>query len=305
MIDSLLAIQKPILLFFQGIRLPLLDLIANPITFFGESTPAIVILLFFYWCVDKKKGFALSSVLLSSTLSMNIFKVIFRIPRPWVKFPDEIITLRQNTATGYSFPSGHSTTASALYGGVIKAQEKKWIKAICISLMILVPLSRVYLSCHWPLDVIFGLILGLLFSLLFSSFISIYEDEKKLKIFGLYIAPVVAILGIILAFFIENEKLEALLWKNLMECLATWSALFIGAYAEKKAVSFRISKDVKKKIAGFIVGIIPGLGIWMGLRSIPFLVYIFKFFAYFIFILYASFIYPYFALKLNIFEKED
>lgn len=305
MIDSLLAIQKPILLFFQSIRLPLLDLLANLITFFGESTPAIVILLFFYWCVDKKKGFALSSVLLSSTLSMNIFKVIFRIPRPWVKFPDEIITLRQNTATGYSFPSGHSTTAGALYGGVVKAQDKKWINTICVSLIILVPLSRVYLSCHWPLDVLFGLILGLLFSLLFSNFVSIYEDEKKLKVFGLYIAPIVAIIGIIFASLIESGKLEALLWKNLMECLATWSALFIGAYIEKRIVSFRVPKDIKKKVIGFIIGIIPGLGIWMGLRSIPFLVYVFKFFAYFVFILYASFIYPYFALKFNIFEKEN
>lgn len=305
MIDALLTIQKPILLFFQNIRLPLLDFLANAITFFGESTPTIIVLLFFYWCIDKKKGFALSSVLLSSTLSMNIFKVIFRIPRPWVKFPDEIITLRQNTATGYSFPSGHSTTAAALYGGVRKISEKKWIKVICLFLIILVPLSRVYLSCHWPLDVIFGLILGLLFSLLLPYFISIYEDDKKLKLFGLYIAPVVAIIGIIFASLIEKGVLGALLWKNLMECLATWSALFIGACLEKKLVSFRVPKEIKKKAIGFIAGIIPGLIIWMGLRSIPFLVYIFKFLAYFVFILYASFIYPYFAVRLNIFEKED
>lgn len=64
---------------------------------------------------------------------------------------------------GYSFPSGHSTNASATYFGTAVAYREKrfkWLIAIAVVLPLLVALSRTYLGAHYPSDVICGLLLG-------------------------------------------------------------------------------------------------------------------------------------------------
>ena len=58
MIDALLELQKPIMLFFQSISTPALDFIAKAVTYCGDAPVAILLLLIIYWCVDKRMGFA-------------------------------------------------------------------------------------------------------------------------------------------------------------------------------------------------------------------------------------------------------
>ena len=64
MIDALLELQKPIMLFFQSIRVPIGDFIAKAITYCGDAPVAILVLLIIYWCVDKRTGFAFGGTLL-------------------------------------------------------------------------------------------------------------------------------------------------------------------------------------------------------------------------------------------------
>ena len=137
MIDTLLELQKPIMLFFQSIRVPVGDFIAKAITYCGDAPVAILVLLLVYWCVDKRLGFAFGGTLLPANFSMNILKVIFRVPRPWVQYPDELECILPSTATGYSFPSGHSTTSGALWGTAYKFSQKQWLKILSIILIIL------------------------------------------------------------------------------------------------------------------------------------------------------------------------
>jgi undecaprenyl-diphosphatase len=67
-----------------------------------------------------------------------------------------------------SFPSGHSTMAAATYltlGALLARYQAKWrlriyLVVLAIVLAILVGLSRVYLSVHWPSDVLAGWTLG-------------------------------------------------------------------------------------------------------------------------------------------------
>ena len=78
-----------------------------------------------FWCVYKRLGYYLLSVGLTGTVLNQFLKLLFRIPRPWVR--DNSLTVvgdATEAATGYSFPSGHTQTAVGIYGGI--AYERYW-----------------------------------------------------------------------------------------------------------------------------------------------------------------------------------
>ena len=306
MIDAILELQKPIMLFFQSIRVPAGDIFAKAVTYCGDAPVAILVLLLGYWCVDKRLGFAFGGTLLPANFSMNILKVIFRVPRPWVQYPDELECILPSTATGYSFPSGHSTTSGALWGTAYKFSKKQWLKILSIILIILVPVSRVYLTCHWPMDVIVGTALGLSFSLILSKkMYALYDDEKHFGKVAVIIATTTGAVGIVTAILLEGGAIEALLWKDLMETAIMCSGLFLGAFLEKNKVNFKVPSTIKKKIIGFIIGAVIGIGLWLGIKAIPVFPMIFKCVSYFFLAFWSTFIYPMIAVKLNIFEKEN
>jgi undecaprenyl-diphosphatase len=72
-------------------------------------------------------------------------------------------------ATGFAFPSGHSTESTVTYGalGYLVAQaQTAWrakVASVTIGALIafLVGVSRIYLGVHWPTDVMAGWALGL------------------------------------------------------------------------------------------------------------------------------------------------
>lgn len=69
-------------------------------------------------------------------------------------------------ATGYAFPSGHTTTATIGYGLiallvlVLIPHRKTLVISVAVALAAAVGLSRVYLGVHWPTDVMGGWTLG-------------------------------------------------------------------------------------------------------------------------------------------------
>lgn len=305
MLDAILELQKPIMLFFQSIRGPVGDFLAKAITYCGDAPVAIMVLLLVYWCVDKRTGFAFGGTLLPANFAMNTLKVIFRVPRPWVQYPDELECILKSTATGYSFPSGHSTTAGALWGCIYSFSKKTWVKIIAVVLIVLVPVSRIYLTAHWPMDVIVGITLGLLFSLLLSKrMYSLYDDEKHFGKVAVIVTTLTGAIGLVTAILLEGEAVEALLWKDFMETSIMCSGLFLGAYLERSKVKFKVPTILSKKILGFVVGSVLGIGIWLVLKSIPVFPMIFKCIAYFFIAFWSSFIYPLVAVKLGLFEKE-
>ncbi len=81
--------------------------------------------------------------------------------------PDVLLWL--SPLNSYSFPSGHATLASALYGFIAvsayRRAQGKVAKALAVILpgivVILVALSRLVLNAHYFTDVVAGLLLGL------------------------------------------------------------------------------------------------------------------------------------------------
>ena len=135
-----------------------------------------------YWCMDKRAG-QLMGLNVSIACTLNQFvKNIFRIERPWVR-DARIVPVPEalSGAGGYSFPSGHTTRATAVWGSLGEALRKKKLKAVsaaCWLVVLGVGFSRNYLGVHTAKDVLAALIAGIIMVLLLDR-VMIWADKSK------------------------------------------------------------------------------------------------------------------------------
>ncbi len=147
--------------FLESIRTPIGDFLMSVITLLGEETLFMAVALVFFWCLDKKRGYFLLFAGFMGTVCIQILKMAFRIPRPWVLDPKfTIVESAREAATGYSFPSGHTQISTDLYGGIARSDKHRWVQITGVVICVLVALSRMYLGVHTPLDVLVSLAIG-------------------------------------------------------------------------------------------------------------------------------------------------
>ncbi len=158
-----------LLYLLESIRNPFLDVVFSVITLFGEETLFMAVGMIVFWCVDKYQGYYLLSTGFLGTVVNQFLKILCRIPRPWVKDPSfTIVESAREAATGYSFPSGHTQVSVGLYGGLARWNKHTVLRAIMIAACVSVPLSRMYLGVHTPLDV--GVSVGIALLLIFAAY---------------------------------------------------------------------------------------------------------------------------------------
>lgn len=146
-----------ILYLLEKIRVPGLNELMLLVTRLGEETAFLVAALIVFWCVDKKKGYYVMAVGFLGTMLNQILKLSFRVPRPWVQDPSfTILEQAREAATGYSFPSGHTTSAVGTFGCLAVTAQRKWWRNVCIMIAVLVGFSRMYIGVHFPSDVLVG-----------------------------------------------------------------------------------------------------------------------------------------------------
>ena len=138
----------------ESIRIPALNVFFSGITYCGDEIAFMVVAFALFWCVNKRTGYYAFLVGLFGTVGNQWLKIACRIPRPWVLDPNfTIVESARAAATGYSFPSGHTQNAVGTFGAMALRTERKWVRGVCIALIVLVPFSRMYLGVHTPLDV--------------------------------------------------------------------------------------------------------------------------------------------------------
>jgi membrane-associated phospholipid phosphatase len=158
-------------LYFNNHRSPQSDLFFRYTSKMGEAFPyltAIAILLFVrfrYALLIPAIGFAVALVSL-------ITKSIFAHNRPSLYFKEMGIFDQINLVEGidlwekYSFPSGHTMSAFAIFGFLAFLLDwKKTLGIVMLLLAVLVGISRMYLVQHFLKDVYLGAVLGVLIAM--------------------------------------------------------------------------------------------------------------------------------------------
>ncbi|WP_286896284.1 MULTISPECIES: phosphatase PAP2 family protein [Sphingobacterium] len=97
-----------------------------------------------------------SSTAVTALVNVGL-KHIFKRSRPFKKYPN-FISVR--TAGGYSFPSGHTSSAFATASALSRAYSKWYVVAPSLLWASSVGYSRIYLGVHFPSDVLAGAVLG-------------------------------------------------------------------------------------------------------------------------------------------------
>ena len=162
----------------EKIRLPGLNELMLAVTELGGELPFLVAALIVFWCVDKRQGYYVLSVGFLGTLTNQFMKLWFRIPRPWVLDPEfTILEQAREAAAGYSFPSGHTQNSVGTFGALAVTNKNKWVRGICLALVILVPFSRMYVGVHTPADVLVAAAMAIVF--LAVLYPIIYKNDGK------------------------------------------------------------------------------------------------------------------------------
>ena len=121
------------LFLLEGIRTPFLNQLMQFITYFGQELIVIAVICTFYWCADKRFAYLLGFTYFTAGLGVQALKITFRIPRPWILDPTfQPVDSAVSGATGYSFPSGHTQSATCLFYPLSLYVSRRWVRLMCV-----------------------------------------------------------------------------------------------------------------------------------------------------------------------------
>lgn len=104
------------------------------------------------------KGLVIGAGYLGTALLTTAFKNVIKRPRPHDTYPD--LVYPKSSSGGYSFPSGHTSTAFSTATSLSLAFPRWYVAAPAFVYACTVAYTRVDLGVHYPSDVIGGAILG-------------------------------------------------------------------------------------------------------------------------------------------------
>ena len=136
----------------------------------------ILIVAFLYIKKHYREALFLAITMSACGIAMPLLKNIFSRERPDFYRLIEI--------SGYSFPSGHTTSATTMYLtlaivvlSIMNKLNKYFIFSIAVIGIVIIGSSRIYLGVHYPTDVMAGICLGI--SIVSTVYILYYSNSSK------------------------------------------------------------------------------------------------------------------------------
>ena len=289
----------------------------SKMTWLGELNTALIIMALLYWCVSKDFGAYLLMGWSGNRLVNGMLKVTVCAYRPWIRdarvvpYGDSI-----TTATGYSFPSGHTMNAATVYGGgAVRKDLPRVLRIVLGLLVLLVAFSRNYLGVHTPQDVLVGAAAGILVMWLtvkLMEWVKIHPEKDLLVVcIGVGLAIAVAIYAAVKPYPVDKDAAGKVLVEGAKMANDTfkgvgWCAAFLtGWILERRFVQFSTDISMVKRITRLAVGLlsyyvfslifVPAVKNWISGAPGTFV-------SCYLQMLYVAFIFPWILKR---FEKTD
>lgn len=239
----------------------------SKMTFLGELNSVIVIMAILYWSVSKELGTYLMAGWSGNRLVNGALKVTVCAYRPWIR--DARILPHGNamtTATGYSFPSGHTMNAATVFGGgAMRADLPKPLRAVLGVVVALVAFSRIYLGVHTPQDVLVGMGAGLLvmwLTLKLMQWVAKNPEKDWLVVcVGAVLCAAVALYAALKPYpedfdvegklIVDSAKMANDTFKGVGYCIA----FLVGWVLERRYVGFSTDVPLTRKLTRAVIGL--------------------------------------------------
>lgn len=234
---------------------PVLDPFFKALTFLGNETFFLVSLPCVYWCLCKRTGTRLSILFLISAYINMVAKLMADMPRPF-EYSDTVQQLV--AASGGGFPSGHTQGAVVFWGYLAYTFKNTFFRSIAGFLILGIPLSRLYLGVHFPIDIAGGYLLG---SILLYGFVKTENYfagwRQKIGFAGMLVAA--GCLPAILAILVFEDK-------TAVSAMAALSGMGSGFLLEYRYLGFTPPRNWRLKVAAFTLGMVVFALGYVGLK---------------------------------------
>lgn len=258
------------LLFLQNLReqaAPWVTAVLLQISELMVSMIPVLAAALMYWCVDKRAGHLMVFCSAGAPAVNQLIKNTACVYRPWIR--DSRLHIAQAaaaSATGYSFPSGHTTLAVGFYGGLANYLKRfsRWWIVPCAVLTVLTAFSRNWLGAHTPQDVLTALVVSFLFLQMAKAVLDWVEKGKNrdLVLIGVGVAFCIAMLAFITLKRYPMDVMEdgTLLvdpWDMMTDCYKAAGALLgflLGFGMERRWIRFDERGTPARRILRFLFG---------------------------------------------------
>lgn len=255
--------QENILLYLESIRTPFTASLFELITMTAETAFAIMLITIVFWNIDKKKGTILILSVFIAGMAGLFLKVIVQYPRPFFVI-EGLHSLRVETATGYSFPSGHTLTAAVLWTSLTMLFRKKWLYIVSPVIIVLAGLSRLMLGVHWPTDVIGGAVLGVITPLILIPVLEKKDSLRQFELWGGSISIAIGLAGLAAVLSSGNH----IAFDDITKLSLFGGTAMLGLAAEEARVDFCVEENTLSKVIRCVAGNLVLILISVGIKKI-------------------------------------
>ncbi|MBQ0080947.1 MAG: phosphatase PAP2 family protein [Alistipes sp.] len=229
---------------------------------------AYVMIAVIYWGISKRFGTVLLFSFAYNRLANGMLKQTVCAYRPWVRSSAiHPVKAAVGPASGYSFPSGHTTNAVVMFGAPFTVKGIGIAaKFFCIFMIAIIAFSRNYLGVHTPQDVIFAIIVGALMVFLASKTVSYVEKHPSSDI-------LVALFGVVLTLLctlfimtkgypmdygadgkliVDPEPMK----DDTLNFFSATIMVFIGWIVERRLIKFRMTGTTYRRLVRVCWGLL-------------------------------------------------
>jgi membrane-associated phospholipid phosphatase len=251
--DRVLDWGVDVVLWFQQAS-PQLDNFFAVFTFLGDEECFLIALPLIYWSINRAVGVRLMVVFLLSGLVNQVAKHAAAQPRPF-EYDSRVAEIVG--AEGFGLPSGHTQSSVVVWGFLGSVVRKTWFWVLAVAMMVLIPLSRVYLGVHFPTDLLGGYVLGALVLWLWLRYGTRLERWffERETIHQLIV--IIAVPALLMAVWPTEDMVTG---------GGTMVGIGAGLVLERRLVGFEVTGTLLQRALRFLLGIVVLAGLWLGLR---------------------------------------
>lgn len=299
--NSILNLEENVVFGLQTLAFGALKYLWMFISFLANPAVFIIIFATVYWNINKREGIRFAYNTAFTLTIVNTLKSIFSIMRPF-QYSSRIENLDlKGSASGTSFPSGHSALSASMYTSLYLSFPSVFKLLMLIILPLLVGVSRMALGVHYPADVIVGWGIGYAFTFTLYRLLSKMDEGLKKSIpLTVSLSSVLFVASLVLNILIVTKTLSHTRFADLASMFALLSGLMLGRFFEHHFVKYIVRARRAKKILRGILGLLP-IVLLFAIFS-RFNVVVSSTLLYFFISIWCTFLYPLIGIHTNLFN---